>query len=210
MVGKPRFGVDPVFPTIIAESLRNRGNSNRSSPRIRVTRFPRFRSRTHQVVESDDATELVFTVNLSRASDTPVSVRYATTDGTAVAGSDFEAAAGTITFAPGETEREIRIAVTGDRTVEPDEDDGSRPSPTPTERAIRDGRRRWDDTRRRHAADREYPQRNRRRGGLRNDRCRIPRRAFPQSQAGRDGDGQLFYRRRHGRRRRFRGRVPAC
>ena len=74
-----------------------------------------------QVVESDGTAELVFTVTLSRASDSPVSVRYATTDGTASAGSDYEAAVGTIVFAPGEIEREIRVVVTGEQTVEPDE-----------------------------------------------------------------------------------------
>ena len=74
------------------------------------------------VVEGDDgSTGAVFTVTLSRASDVPVSVRYATAAGTATAGTDYEDASGTLRFAPGETERTIRVAIYGDRTPEADE-----------------------------------------------------------------------------------------
>ena len=43
-----------------------------------------------------------------------MTVRYATADGTAVAGEDYEAASGTLTFAPGETERTVRVRVLDD------------------------------------------------------------------------------------------------
>jgi glucose/arabinose dehydrogenase len=49
-------------------------------------------------------------VSLSAASSTPVSVNYATADGTALAGSDYYALAGTVTFNPGQTSREILLA----------------------------------------------------------------------------------------------------
>jgi DNA-binding beta-propeller fold protein YncE len=49
-------------------------------------------------------------VTLSEASSTPVSVSYATADGTAVAGNDYSALAGTLTFAPGQTSRTILLA----------------------------------------------------------------------------------------------------
>jgi chitinase len=62
-----------------------------------------------------------FNVTLSAASTTPVTVHYATGDGTASAGSDYVAQSGTLTFAPGETQKTITIAAIGDATVEPDE-----------------------------------------------------------------------------------------
>jgi hypothetical protein len=66
-------------------------------------------------------TPITFTVNLSGPSATAVSVQYATQNGTAVAGSDFNAAAGTITFAPGETSKSIDVYVIADSLVEPNE-----------------------------------------------------------------------------------------
>jgi len=65
-------------------------------------------------------TALPFTVTLSAASDAPVSVSYATTDGTAtVAGGDYQATSGTLTFAPGETSKTLTVLVNGDRVLEP-------------------------------------------------------------------------------------------
>ena len=52
--------------------------------------------------EGEEAT-LRFTVRLSGVSVEPVTVGYATADGTATAGADYAAAAGTLTFAPGES-----------------------------------------------------------------------------------------------------------
>ena len=46
----------------------------------------------------------IFTIKLSRASGQSLSVNYATTDGTALAGIDYRSASGTLTFARGETE----------------------------------------------------------------------------------------------------------
>jgi hypothetical protein len=57
-------------------------------------------------------TEYVFTVSLSKASNRPVSVHYATTDGTATAaGGDYVPISGTLTFAPGQTTEQIRVLV---------------------------------------------------------------------------------------------------
>src|SRR5262249_51997080 len=63
----------------------------------------------------------LFTVQLSAASSEPVTVRYATADGTATAGSDYQAASGTLTFAAGETSKTIAVLVNGDRLAEPNE-----------------------------------------------------------------------------------------
>src|SRR5205807_1129273 len=46
-----------------------------------------------------------FTVSLSAVCREPVTVNFGTADGTATAGSDYQAKAGTLTFAPGQTSR---------------------------------------------------------------------------------------------------------
>lgn len=58
-----------------------------------------------------NGTTITFTVALSAASAEPVTVNFATVDGTAVAGVDYVAAAGTLTFAAGETSKAITIDV---------------------------------------------------------------------------------------------------
>jgi hypothetical protein len=64
---------------------------------------------------------LVFVVTLSAPSRRPVSVRWATVDGTARAGRDYLAARGIVAFTPGQTRRAIGVTVLGDRGVEADE-----------------------------------------------------------------------------------------
>ena len=54
-------------------------------------------------------------------SDAPVTVNFATADGTAAAGEDYVAASGTLTFAPGETTKTITVVVKGDKQKEADE-----------------------------------------------------------------------------------------
>jgi sugar lactone lactonase YvrE len=56
------------------------------------------------------------TVTLSAASATPVTVSYATADGTATAGKDYTAQTGTVTFAPGQTSRLILLVTLPDLT----------------------------------------------------------------------------------------------
>jgi cellulase/cellobiase CelA1/aryl-phospho-beta-D-glucosidase BglC (GH1 family) len=52
-----------------------------------------------------------FTVTLSSASSQPVSVAWSTASGTAIAGSDFRAASGTLTFAAGETSKTLTVVL---------------------------------------------------------------------------------------------------
>lgn len=74
------------------------------------------------VTEPDTGTAaMTFTVRLSPASPTPVTVRYRTANGTAVAPGDLTAAAGTVTFPAGTTTRTITVPVVGDTAVEGDE-----------------------------------------------------------------------------------------
>ena len=62
-----------------------------------------------------------FRVTLTNPSPSPVTIGYATQDGTAVAGADYRAASDTLTFAPGEQTKIVRVRVVGDRAHEPNE-----------------------------------------------------------------------------------------
>ena len=76
------------------------------------------------VTEGDSATAaLSFTVRLTPASGRQVTVAYGDQGtGTARAGTDYTAlAAGTLTFAPGDTSKTVAVTVTGDVIDEPDE-----------------------------------------------------------------------------------------
>jgi len=60
-------------------------------------------------------------VSLSTPVAAPVTVDFATADGTAAAGTDYTAVDGTLTFAPGVTEQVVRVPIQGDDAFEPDE-----------------------------------------------------------------------------------------
>jgi hypothetical protein len=66
-------------------------------------------------------TDFTFTVSLAAASGQTVSVNYTTADNTAQAGSDYQAANAMLTFVPGETSKQITVAVNGDTQVESNE-----------------------------------------------------------------------------------------
>lgn len=59
--------------------------------------------------------------SLSQPSAKTVTVRYHTADGTATAGSDYDAVSGKLSFVPGQTSKSILLPVRGDRLPEPDE-----------------------------------------------------------------------------------------
>ena len=62
-----------------------------------------------------------YTVTLSNASSQTISVNYATSNGTATAGSDYTATIGTLTFAPGVTSQVLNIPILNDSLNEADE-----------------------------------------------------------------------------------------
>jgi subtilisin family serine protease len=78
-------------------------------PRILVTGHVVF-------PEGDAETTFLLAVNLSVPSSQPVTVSYATADGTATGGSDYLPAAGTLIFAPGETRKTIALTLPADKT----------------------------------------------------------------------------------------------
>ena len=78
---------------------------------------------TPSVDEGDSgAADLTFNVDLDRPADFPIEVDYRVSDrGTADAGDDYENQQGTVTFAPGETEKQVTVTVNGDTDFEADE-----------------------------------------------------------------------------------------
>ena len=67
-------------------------------------------------------TSSVFTVTLSNPSDLTTTVHYATQNITAVAGVDYTATSGTLTFAPGQTTQTITVPILDSLVVSPDKE----------------------------------------------------------------------------------------
>ncbi|MGB8166059.1 MAG: Calx-beta domain-containing protein [Chthoniobacteraceae bacterium] len=75
----------------------------------------------NDVTVNEAAGTATFTVTLSAASGLPVSVAFATSNGTATAGADYTAALGTLNFAPGVTSQTITISIANDAIFEKSE-----------------------------------------------------------------------------------------
>ena len=70
---------------------------------------------------SESAGAIVFVVTLNKASEDTVTVEYQVAGGTATRRVDYEGKSGVLSFAPGETRKEIKAAVYDDSNVEGDE-----------------------------------------------------------------------------------------
>lgn len=70
---------------------------------------------------SENAGSATITVSRTGGSDGSVSVNYATSNGSATAGSDYTSTSGTLTFAAGQTSATFAIPIVNDTTVEGDE-----------------------------------------------------------------------------------------
>jgi len=77
---------------------------------------------TASVPEGNESESVVAVdVTLDAPSGRPVTVGYATTDGSATAGADYTAGTGTVEFAPGETSQSLLVPVVGDLVDESNE-----------------------------------------------------------------------------------------
>jgi len=84
--------------------------------------LPRLRIDNVTVTEGHaGAVTATSTVTLSAASAAPITVQYSTADGTASAGSDYQASSGTLTIPAGQTTGTITVLVNGDRVAEANE-----------------------------------------------------------------------------------------
>jgi hypothetical protein len=83
---------------------------------------PSLSVREAAVVEGNSGTtQATFVVALSAPASQSVSFSFATSNGTATAGSDYVAASGALSFAPGEVEKPVVVVVNGDTVDEQQE-----------------------------------------------------------------------------------------
>jgi ELWxxDGT repeat protein len=82
-----------------------------------------FNSATYSVVENNNGTSVQATITVTRTGLTTGtdSVSYATSDGTAVSGTDYLPASGTFTFNPGDTQKTFTVTVLDDGGGESDQ-----------------------------------------------------------------------------------------
>jgi hypothetical protein len=80
-----------------------------------------FSAATYNVNENEPAQHATITVNRTGGSDGQVTVDYTTSDGTATAGSDYQTASGTLTFADGVTSQTFDVPVIDDSVYEGNE-----------------------------------------------------------------------------------------
>ena len=73
------------------------------------------------IVADETTGTATFVVTLDQASNSVVSLDYATQNGTALAGSDYTAQSGTLNFGVGETVKVVTVALTNDTVAEGDE-----------------------------------------------------------------------------------------
>ncbi len=111
----------PVILACMAISACGGGGSD-SPPVATPAPLPTLSISDTGSLEGDSgATTMVFSVTLSLAQSTTVSVDFATADGTATAGVDYQAASGTLEFSPGSSIAEISVTIIGDEDFETDE-----------------------------------------------------------------------------------------
>ncbi|MCW3796724.1 cellulase family glycosylhydrolase [Sphingomonas sp. BN140010] len=72
----------------------------------------------NDVTAGEQAGSITFTVTRSGTLTNPSTVNFTTANGTATAGSDYQALSGTVSFAAGEATRTITVALTDDKLVE--------------------------------------------------------------------------------------------
>lgn len=89
---------------------------------VAAQQSPSISVRDVVVVEGNSGTtQATFVVALSGPASQTVSCSFATSNGTAIAGSDYTAASGALSFAPGEVEKPVVVLVSGDTVDETQE-----------------------------------------------------------------------------------------
>ena len=108
-----------VVVTAKSGAARNRaGLHNRASEPLHLARNRTIAAADASAVEASGAT-VDFTLMLDARNDCEtVTLDYATSDITATAGEDYSASNGTLTFAPGETVKTVRVPIVADSTKE--------------------------------------------------------------------------------------------
>jgi len=108
-LSNPTNGATLLFPTSALSIV-----DDDAAPKISI-------NDVSQAEGNSGTTNFTFNVTLSAPSGLPVSANYTTADSTAQTGTDYQAANGVVSFAPGETSKQITVLVNGDTQVEPNE-----------------------------------------------------------------------------------------
>jgi len=104
----------PVNVTIARTAATVKIVNDDGIPQISITNVPVTEGNT-------GTTNANFTVTLTNPSSSTIAVNYATADGSALAGIDYNAVSGTLTYTPGQTSKTVTVQVRGDTLDEPDE-----------------------------------------------------------------------------------------
>src|SRR3954453_3090129 len=80
-----------------------------------------FSDTSYSVNEADGTATITVTLSHALAADT--TVHYATSDGTATAGSDYTGQSGTLTFTAGQTQKTFQIPILNPATPDPEDDE---------------------------------------------------------------------------------------
>ena len=107
--------------TTSKESLPEVASNLISLQEVERTSFVGFVSSLVNVVEGDDE-HAVLEVARTGCLEGKLSVHYATRDGTAKAGSDFDAVEGDLVFQPNESKKSIKVPIIDDEEIEDDEE----------------------------------------------------------------------------------------
>lgn len=126
IIGDTRFESDETFTIELSDPTNGQLARNRTTvtirnddplPQLSIAAVP-----TTQAEGNNGLTPFTFEITLSEASSLPITVNYATTDGTAtLANNDYIRVSDTLTFAPGETKKTITVNVLGDTQFEGNE-----------------------------------------------------------------------------------------
>ena len=114
-VGAAKGGIDTAYHYDQADNRAVRWTGSGAAPAAPPLRPPFFSIGNATVREGD---VLGFTVTKSGSANANYSVNWATAPGTALAGSDFQTANGTLVFGPGEYAKTVTIATVNDTAHE--------------------------------------------------------------------------------------------
>ena len=106
-------------PTIV--STQTGGNDGDGSASVQLDIIPAAVQITASNAVAEEGQSMTFTLTATGTSPDPVEISYSTSDGTAIAGADYTAVNGTVTFAPGEIEKTITVNTLVDSDNEGDE-----------------------------------------------------------------------------------------